>query len=107
MEDLSVLEPSSVVPPGRVIPSGQVWGGSPAAFVRNLTKDEKMDVVGFAEREGLVADARPGLDPAECAAPAQLLTELVPLLAHRNGADPDAFAARLAALLAQGVAARP
>ena len=57
MEDLSVLEPSSVVPPGRVIPSGQVWGGSPAAFVRNLTKDEKMDVVGFAEREGLVADA--------------------------------------------------
>jgi len=57
MEGLSVLEPSSVVPPGRVIPSGQVWGGSPAAFVRNLTKDEKMDVVGFAEREGLVADA--------------------------------------------------
>ncbi len=62
---------------------------------------------GLAFLEGLVADARPGLDPAECAAQAQLLTELAPLLAHRNGADPDAFAARLAALLAQGVAARP
>ena len=56
MEDASVLEPNSVLPPGRVIPSGQVWGGSPAEFVRNLTKDEKAGLGGMSEKEGLVVD---------------------------------------------------
>jgi carbonic anhydrase/acetyltransferase-like protein (isoleucine patch superfamily) len=32
----------SVVPPGSLIPAGQVWGGSPIAFVRNLTQDEQV-----------------------------------------------------------------
>ena len=64
MEASSVLEPNSVVPPGRVIPSGQVWGGAPAQYVRKLTKDEKADMVGYAERAGLVADGwyGPGID---------------------------------------------
>ena len=58
MEEMSVLEPNSVVPPGRVIPTGQVWGGSPAQFVRTLSKDEKMDMGAgsLAEKEGLVVD---------------------------------------------------
>ncbi len=58
MEELSVLEPNSVVPPGRVIPTGQVWGGSPAQFVRALSKDEKMEMGAgsLAEKEGLVVD---------------------------------------------------
>ena len=34
--------PNSVVQPGRLIPSGQVWGGSPATFVRDLTVEEQM-----------------------------------------------------------------
>jgi gamma-carbonic anhydrase len=49
MESQSVLEPGSVLPPGRLVPSGQVWGGSPAAFVRKLTKDEKAVIAKMAE----------------------------------------------------------
>ncbi len=40
VETHSILAPGSVVPPGRLIPSGQLWGGNPARFVRDLTKDE-------------------------------------------------------------------
>ena len=36
----AVLAPGSVLPPGRRIPSGQLWAGTPAKFVRDLTKDE-------------------------------------------------------------------
>ena len=36
----AVLAPGSVLPPGRRIPSGQLWAGSPAKYVRDLTKDE-------------------------------------------------------------------
>ena len=35
-----VLLPGTVVPPAKIIPKKQVWGGNPAAFVRNLTHDE-------------------------------------------------------------------
>lgn len=43
VETHSILTPGSVVPPGRLIPSGQLWGGVPARYIRDLTKDE----VGF------------------------------------------------------------
>lgn len=36
----SILLPGTVVPPGRMIPSKQMWGGNPAHFIRDLTKDE-------------------------------------------------------------------
>ena len=36
----AVLLPGTVVPPAKIIPKKQVWGGNPAAFVRNLTHDE-------------------------------------------------------------------
>lgn len=36
-----VIAPASVVPPGRLIPAGQLWGGSPASFIKNLD-DNKM-----------------------------------------------------------------
>lgn len=49
MEKHSVLQPGSVLPPGRRIPSGQVWGGNPAQFVRNLSKDEKAAIPEHAK----------------------------------------------------------
>jgi len=36
----SVLQPGTVLPPGKLVPSGQLWGGNPAAYVRDLTHDE-------------------------------------------------------------------
>ena len=40
VEHNSILAPGTVLPPGRLIPSGQLWGGNPARFVRDLSKDE-------------------------------------------------------------------
>lgn len=40
MKQHSILLPGTVVPPGRMIPSKQMWGGNPAHFIRDLTKDE-------------------------------------------------------------------
>jgi carbonic anhydrase/acetyltransferase-like protein (isoleucine patch superfamily) len=40
VDGMSVLLPGTVVPPAKYIPSGEVWGGSPARFIRKLTHDE-------------------------------------------------------------------
>lgn len=40
MEPYSILAPGSVLPPARRVPEGELWAGSPAKFVRKLTKDE-------------------------------------------------------------------
>lgn len=40
MEKNGILEPGSVLTAGKVVPSGQVWGGSPARFIRNATPEE-------------------------------------------------------------------
>lgn len=39
----AVILPNSVVPPGRLIPAGQIWGGSPIAYVRDLTQEELLN----------------------------------------------------------------
>lgn len=49
VEKNAVLAPGSVVPPARRIPSGELWAGSPAKFVRKLTKDEKADITAVAQ----------------------------------------------------------
>lgn len=36
----AVLQPGTVLPPGRLVPAGQVWGGRPARYVRDVSKDE-------------------------------------------------------------------
>jgi len=36
----SVIAAGSVVPPGKRIPPGQLWAGTPAVFIRNLSESE-------------------------------------------------------------------
>eukprot|EP00891_Asterochloris_glomerata_P001806 jgi/Astpho2/1806/e_gw1.00037.15.1_t len=48
VETHSVLEPGTVLPPGRLVPAGQLWGGNPAKFMRELTKDEIADIPAAA-----------------------------------------------------------
>lgn len=40
IERESILADNSYLPSTRVIPSGQLWAGSPAQFVRDLTEQE-------------------------------------------------------------------
>jgi hypothetical protein len=56
-QTVAVLAPGSVLPPGRRIPSGQLWAGSPAKYVRDLTKDEVGP--GYKEGGGLAVVCRP------------------------------------------------
>ncbi len=37
-----MLAPNSVVSPGRLIPAGQLWGGSPATFIRELDPEQRL-----------------------------------------------------------------
>ncbi|KAA8492816.1 Gamma carbonic anhydrase-like 1, mitochondrial [Porphyridium purpureum] len=39
----TILEPKTVVPRGVKIPEKQVWGGNPAAFIRNMSEEEVAD----------------------------------------------------------------
>ena len=57
MEKDSVLAPGSVLPPGRRVPTGELWGGSPAKFVRELSKDEKVALPAVAAAAYPAADA--------------------------------------------------
>lgn len=45
-----MLEAGSVVMPYQHIPAGQKWAGNPAAFVADLTPDEKEKIQGVAEK---------------------------------------------------------
>mgnify|MGYP001556180881 CR=1 FL=1 len=40
VEDRAMVAAGSLVTPGKVIPSGQLWAGSPAKFMRDLTEDD-------------------------------------------------------------------
>jgi carbonic anhydrase/acetyltransferase-like protein (isoleucine patch superfamily) len=40
MEDHSMLAAGSVLTPKKRVPSGELWGGSPARYMRDLTKEE-------------------------------------------------------------------
>ncbi|KAG9401514.1 hypothetical protein AC1031_009380 [Aphanomyces cochlioides] len=44
VESNSILAAGTVVPPGRRIPSGQLWAGSPAQYVRDVSEDEVADL---------------------------------------------------------------
>lgn len=40
MEKHSMLAAGSLLTPGKIVPSGQLWGGSPARYMRDLTDQE-------------------------------------------------------------------
>ena len=44
----SIVEAGSVVTPGTKIPSGQLWGGSPAKKIRELTSEEMASIAETA-----------------------------------------------------------
>ena len=45
----AMLEAGSLLPSGARVPSGEVYGGSPASFVRKLSKEELMEFQTTAE----------------------------------------------------------
>jgi len=45
----SILEPGSVLTAGKVVPSRQVWGGSPAKYIRDATEEEIQNIHKAAE----------------------------------------------------------
>jgi carbonic anhydrase/acetyltransferase-like protein (isoleucine patch superfamily) len=44
VEKGAMVAAGALVTPGKRIPSGQLWGGSPAKFMRNLTEEEKKHI---------------------------------------------------------------
>lgn len=40
VEDKAMLAAGSLLTPGKVVPTGQLWGGSPARYMRDLREDE-------------------------------------------------------------------
>lgn len=50
VESNVILEPGTVVPPYARIPSGQKWGGNPAAYIADLTPEEKSSIQPKAEK---------------------------------------------------------
>eukprot|EP00587_Corethron_hystrix_P007884 CAMPEP_0113305420 /NCGR_PEP_ID=MMETSP0010_2-20120614/5057_1 /TAXON_ID=216773 ORGANISM="Corethron hystrix, Strain 308" /NCGR_SAMPLE_ID=MMETSP0010_2 /ASSEMBLY_ACC=CAM_ASM_000155 /LENGTH=259 /DNA_ID=CAMNT_0000159841 /DNA_START=61 /DNA_END=840 /DNA_ORIENTATION=+ /assembly_acc=CAM_ASM_000155 len=55
VESETILEPNTVVPANARIPSGQKWGGNPAAYIADLTEEEKALIVGTADEIALTA----------------------------------------------------
>ncbi len=40
LEDRSMLAAGALLPPNKVVPTGQLWGGSPARYMRDMTEEE-------------------------------------------------------------------
>ena len=55
--EYAMLAPGSVLQPFSYIPAGQVWAGSPAKYVRDVSEDEKQFIRCAAARVRAAADA--------------------------------------------------
>lgn len=55
VESGSIIAPGSVVTPGTTVASGELWAGSPAKKVRELTEDEKAYIVATASEQTKLA----------------------------------------------------
>lgn len=50
IEPGAMVAAGALVTPGKIVPSGQLWGGSPARFMRDLTQEERDFLPFSAER---------------------------------------------------------
>lgn len=50
IEDDAMVAAGALVTSGKIVPSGQLWGGTPARYMRDLTKDELNFLKFSAER---------------------------------------------------------
>lgn len=48
VEKGAMVAAGALVPPGKRVKSGQIWGGSPAHYMRDITDDEKEHFSGIA-----------------------------------------------------------
>jgi carbonic anhydrase/acetyltransferase-like protein (isoleucine patch superfamily) len=69
VDAMTVLQPGTVVPPAKYIPSGEVWGGSPARFIRKLTHDEvciHLQCLGLAATACLLGNQHSACENTTC-----------------------------------------
>lgn len=57
VESNAVVAPGAMVTPNKVVPSGQLWAGSPAAFLRDLTDEEIASIAASAQDMAGLAQA--------------------------------------------------
>ncbi|GKY97562.1 hypothetical protein MPSEU_000714400 [Mayamaea pseudoterrestris] len=57
VESNSIVSPASIVTPGTTVSSGELWAGTPAKKVRELTEEEKIGIVTLAVETSELANA--------------------------------------------------
>lgn len=55
VESGAMVAAGALVTPGTVVPSGQIWAGSPAKFLRELTEEESQFIVASSENYSRLA----------------------------------------------------
>ena len=62
IESDAMVAAGALITPGKVVKSGELWAGSPAKFVRNLTADQKEEILDSATRYvGYAKEYMPGM----------------------------------------------
>ena len=56
IESFALIAAGAVVTPGKIVKSGQIWGGNPAKYMRDLTKEEKEYILVSAKNYSELAD---------------------------------------------------
>jgi len=49
VESGAMVAAGALVTPGKIVPAGELWAGAPAIFKRQLTEDEKADILHSAK----------------------------------------------------------
>jgi len=71
VESNAIVAPGAMVTPNKVVPSGQLWAGSPAAFLRDLTDEEIASIATTAHEMSYLAQAH----AIECAKTHEQITK--------------------------------
>ena len=56
IESFALVAAGAVVTPGKIVKSGQIWGGNPAKYLRDLTKEEKEYILVSAKNYSELAN---------------------------------------------------